>query len=106
MEEVKKEAGQPDREAIEAMQKEQIETALSSDKEFNRVELNALLELHSVLEDTTKAIRELHNTMTILGSDKMTDYFKKLSENVKKEEKRQNTLKKVHADHKKARKNK
>ena len=103
MEEKKIETPQPDREAIEAMQKEQIERGLSSEQELRRTELNALLELHSVIGMVQKALLELHNTITALGADKLTNYFKELSENVKKEEKRQETLKKVHASHKKAR---
>ena len=105
MEEEKKN-GQPDRAAIEAMQREQVAKGLSDEKEYRRTELNALLELHSMLENLIKEIHALHDTMTILGSDKLTEYFKQLSDNVKKEERRQNTLAKVHASHKKARKTK
>lgn len=95
---------QADKEAIEAMQKEQIERGISTDDEMRRTELNALLELHSVIGKVNSAIDQLHNTITILGSDKLTTYFKELSDNVKKEEKRQNTMKKVRASHRRKKK--
>lgn len=93
---------QADKEAIEAMQKEQIALGISDDKEFNRTMLNALLELYSVIGNVQKALSELHNTITIIGADKLSAYFKELSDNVKKEEKRQIALDKVRASHKKA----
>lgn len=103
MEEKKVEMPQADKEAIEAMQRERIALGISTEQEMRRTELNALLELHTVIGTVQKALGELHNTITILGADKLTNYFKELSENVKKEEARQETLKKVHASHKKAR---
>ena len=102
MENKQNELPQADKEAIEAMHKEQIAKGISDEREFRRTELNALLELHSVIEGCKKALSELHNTITMLGSDKLSSYFKELSENVKKEEKRQIALDKVRASHKKA----
>ena len=78
---------QADREAIDAMHAEQIEKGISSELEMRRTELNALLELYSLVGKVNAAIDQLHSTITILGSDKLTNYFKELSENVKKEEK-------------------
>lgn len=105
MEEEKKQ-GQPDAEAIAAMNEQKIELVLSDPKEMNRAELNFYLEMFSLIEKLEKSIVTLSNTMTTVGYDKLTAYFKELSDNVEEEKKRVAAAEIVSRSHKKARKTK
>lgn len=105
MEEEKKQ-GQPDAEAIEEMNRQKIELAISDEKEMNRTELNFYLELFSLIERLEKSIVTLSNTITTVGYDKLTAYFKELSEEVEKEKNRAAAMEIVSRSHKKARKTK
>lgn len=105
MEEEKKQ-GQPDAEAIAAMNEQKIELTLSDDKEMNRAELNFYLEMFSLIEKLEKSLITLSNTITTVGYDKLAAYFKELSDNVEEEKKRAAAAEIVSRSHKKARKTK
>ena len=98
--------GQPDPEAVNAMHEQNIALTLSNEKDMNRAELNFYLEFFGLIEKLEKALVTLSNTITTVGYDKLTAYFKELSEEVEKEKTRVAVMEKISRSHKKARKTK
>ena len=51
-------------------------TAISSEQEMRRVELNNYCEMLSQMKEHEKALGDLLNILTIAGNDKIIEYFK------------------------------
>lgn len=91
--------GGVDREAQEAMNAKVVELAVSDEKQFRRTELNFYAEFYSQLLALNKALEEFNTTVAELGADKLTAFFKEVSDNVKKEEKRAAAQRRVRQSH-------
>ena len=70
-----------DMEVIEKMIEKNVLESLASEKEINRVMLNAYAEMLSELKHLESAVQTLNTTIAICGNDKITDYFVKLHDN-------------------------
>jgi len=93
--------GSVDEQALEVMQKEQIDLGLSCEWQFRRTELNYYCEFYSMLKELNKNLDKLYETMNMLGQDKLMAYFTELTENYKKEEIRVANEQKIKQSHKK-----
>ena len=66
---------------IETMIKKSVLETVQSERETNRVILNAFAEMLSELKHLESAVQALNTTISICGNDKITDYFVKLHQN-------------------------
>jgi hypothetical protein len=60
--------------------------AVESDKEMRRLELNCLCEMLSQMKHFQTALDETLNILSIVGNDKIVDFFAAMRENMAKEE--------------------
>lgn len=91
--------GQIDKEVLDKINEEKVLKSYKTQEEFNRTELNFYCEFYSQLKKLNSQLDGLLNAITTLGSDKISAFFKEISANVEKEEKRQEVLKKVKKSH-------
>lgn len=91
-----------DKEAQETLNAKQIELGISDEKEMRRTELNFYCEFLSMFKKVNQELDNLNQVINIISTEKLTDYFKTISENYKKEEVRANLKKKISKSHKKA----
>jgi len=84
--------------------KQQVDLGLSNEKQMRRTELNYYCEFLSSLREMNKNLSELHNTINMLGEDKLMAYFKEVNENFRKEEANAKCRKKVSMEHQKPKK--
>lgn len=84
--------------------KQQVDLGLSNEKQMRRTELNYYCEFLSSLREMNKNLSELHNTINMLGEDKLMAYFKEVNDNFRKEEVNAKCRKKVSMEHQKPKK--
>lgn len=103
-EEIKKEQneGKIDQAIKEVLNGEDVLKALSSDIQIKRFILNAFCEMLSQMQELRGSVDQLVNTINMVSQDKLTAFFKELSDNVKAEESKVKTLNKVKKSHQKA----
>ena len=98
--------GKIDKEVLDVMKQEDVLKALEDSKQVERLKLNCFAEFLSELMSFRKDVAELLRLFTVLSADKLDSLFKEVHENLKEEVKRQEVQEKIHADHKKSKKNK
>lgn len=91
-----------DKDVLETMQKEQVELGLSTEEQMRRCEINFYAELLSQYRLLNKRLEELYQTLNMIGAERLTEYFKMLTENYKEEEKRAKVKQKISQSHKKS----
>ena len=102
-EEIKKEQneGKIDQAIKEVLNGEDVLMALSSDTQVKRFILNAFCEMLSQMQELRSSVDQLVNTINMVSQDKLTAFFKELSDNVKAEESKVKTLNQVKKSHQK-----
>lgn len=90
-----------DEDVINTMNNEQVELGVSDEVQIRRCELNFFAELLSQLREMNKRLDDLHNTLNMVGADKLTAYFKEFSTNFAEEETRARVKSKISKSHKK-----
>lgn len=91
-----------DKDVLDTMQKEQVDLGVSNETQMNRCEINFYAELLSQFRVMTKNLEELYQTLNMIGAERLTEYFKELTKNYKKEEERQKIKEKISQSHKKS----
>ena len=95
-----------DKEVLEKILGEDVLKTIDDPKLLNRAILNYFAENFALLNKIAESLEKLQRLFTILGQEKLLDYFGTLKNNFVKEEKRQITMTKVHKDHQKSKENK
>lgn len=93
--------GQIDEVSQEAM-KEQVDLGIGNAKQMARTELNFYCEFYAQLKELNKELSQLHQTMNMLGEDKLMAYFKEVNDNFRQEEIRAKNREKISQGHKKS----
>lgn len=93
-----------DKNAQEELNKKQVELGISDEKEMRRTELNFYCEFYSTLVKLNEKLEEVNTLISEIGAERIGDYLKTLSNNVKKEEQRLILQKQIEKSHKKPKK--
>lgn len=96
--------GMIDKDVLDVMKQDDILQAISDPKEANRLILNCFSEFLSEIQKLRKEIDDLSSVISVVGSDKIAEFFKQLSGNVQKEEKRLVYQDKVRESHRRPKK--
>lgn len=102
MSKVEKAQGKIDKEVLDIMSDEDILKTLEDDKLTKRLILNCFCEFLSEIKGLRKDVGEFSQMVSICSADKLDAFFKEVSTNLNKEEKRQKTLNKIKQSHKKS----
>lgn len=93
-----------DKNAQEELNRKQVELGISDEKEMRRTELNFYCEYYSTLVKLNDKLESIASLISEIGAERIGDYLKKLSENVKEEEKRVALKNQIAKSHKKPKK--
>jgi len=88
-----------DKDVLETLNEEQVELGVSDEKQIRRCELNFYAELISQLKEMNHRLDDMHNTLNMVGADKLTAYFKEFTDNFAKEERRARVKAKISKSH-------
>jgi len=77
-----------DLDALNVLGRECALSAVSDPKQMARLELNCLCEMLSQMKHFQTALDEQLNILSIVGNDKIVDFFATMRENIAKEEER------------------
>lgn len=100
-ENVKVTGGKIDRDVLEVMKQDDILSAISDEKQANRLILNCFCELLSEIKGMRQDFDEFMQMISVCSSDKLTSFFKELQQNVADETKRLELQDKIKQSHKK-----
>lgn len=89
-----------DKDVMETMLKEQIDLGIKDETQIARCELNFFAELLGQLRESNKKLDHTYRLINMIGADKLTEYMKELTTNVKREETIDNIAKKIEKGHK------
>lgn len=95
-----------DNDILKQLTEEDVLKTIENQELLNRAILNCFAECLAELKKVAKTLDQFNQTVAICGQEKLIDYFGRLNENVKAEEKRLATQEKIHQDHKKSNKKK
>lgn len=95
-----------DKDVLNILTDEEIFASIENEKNLKRFELNLYCELLSQLKELNKEFDEFVQLLSICGAEKLSDFFRKLSENVEHERKIQELQAELKKSHKKPQKNK
>lgn len=101
-EEVKISGGEVDKEVMQEVVKKNVLSALDDEKSIKRIIFNAFAELLSEMKGLNKNVEDFNSLITIIGADKIKDYFGTLKDNIKKESDFQKMEEKIEQSHKKS----
>lgn len=101
-EEIKVTGGKIDREVLDVMSQEDILTAISDEKQANRLILNCFCEFLSEIKGLRQDFDEFMQMVSVCSSDKLCAFFKELQGNVADETKRLELQEKIKRSHKKS----
>ena len=105
-EEKKTNNGEIDTEVLLAMKSENVELAVSDDKQIKRVILNCFCEFLSEIKELNKQIDDFNTFVSVVSSDKVVDFFMNIQDNTKEEVKRVELFEKAKKSHLKPKKKK
>lgn len=71
-----------DADVLEVMVKKSAITAIDSEEEMRRVEVNCLAEMLSEMKNLNTGLAQMLDVLTICGNEKIVDFFNKLTENM------------------------
>ena len=91
-------------EILDVMSQEDILTAISDEKQKNRLILNCFCSLLNEITLFRKEFDKYTDMIATLSADKFTNFFKELQKNVVEEEKRVELQEKIKESHKKSKK--
>ena len=93
-----------DSDVLQELAKGNVLEAVKDDKQIKRAILNCMCEFLSEIKHLSQAADDFLNILTICSSDKLTDFFSKLQDNVKKEQTVLAVQEKVKQSHQKSKK--
>lgn len=105
-EEKKTNNGEIDTEVLLTMKSENVELAVSDDKQIKRVILNCFCEFLSEIKELNKQIDDFNTFVSVVSSDKVVDFFMNIQDNTKAEVKRVETFERAKKSHLKPKKKK
>lgn len=91
-----------DADVLEDITKEDITKVINDPQLLNRAILNAFAECLSEMKKVAKCVEHFQEVVSLCAQEKLLDYFGKLNDNVKEEEKRMKAQEIIHKDHKKS----
>lgn len=97
--------GEVDEEVQRLLDAKQVELGVSCEKQMRRTELNFYCEFYSQLKELNKELENLNNVINMVSTDKLADYFSKVTENYTAEEKKAKFKAKCAKSHAKTAKN-